>query len=152
MTYKQIVILMVVVILAYGLLLSVLPRPAPSLMADMEIPMWNLIAIFLGVVLRTQLPYLREAFGRISKTGSWLSWPTYKPSYAAAFIIALLGYGVSLVTVTGSWAYLMRMSFVETTALSYAGGALALDAIQIFGGSGGGSGGVQVPTTSQTSL
>jgi hypothetical protein len=149
MTYKQIVILMVMVILAYGLLLSALPRPEPSLIA-VEIPMWNLIAILLGVVLRTQLPYLREAFSRISKTGSWLSWPAYKPPYAAAFAIALLGYGVSLVTVTGAWAYLMRMSFVEATALSYAGGALALDAIQIFGGSGGGSGGVQLPSTSSS--
>ena len=83
------------------------------------------LAIVLGCALRTLLPYVLTGLQKIAESGEWASWPRFEPAYLSAFVLAVMAYALTLITIPGAWGALLAMAFVQVVALAYAGQDLA---------------------------
>lgn len=81
----------------------------------------SILYLVIGSALRFLLPYLIVSFETVAKSGKWSDWPPFEPHYLSAFILNVVGYGVTLATIPGAWASLIAMAPVGIIALAYAG-------------------------------
>lgn len=88
-------------------------------------------ALALGCALRLLLPYVTAGLQAISD-GGWAAWPPFEPKYLASFALALIGYGVTLVTSAGALTALMAMPFTAAVLAGYTGGDLAREAVKLL--------------------
>ena len=83
------------------------------------------LGLLLGCAMRTLLPYVVTGLELIAKENSFAAWPRFEPSYLSAFVLAVLGYGVTLATSPGAWSAVLLMDFVQAVAYAYTGQSLA---------------------------
>jgi len=88
-------------------------------------------ALALGCALRTLLPYVTAGLTTISENG-WQAWPPFHPKYLASFALAIIGYGVTLVTSDAALTALATMSFSSAVLIGYTGGDLAREAVKLL--------------------
>jgi len=88
-------------------------------------------ALALGCALRLLLPYVTAGLQAISE-GGWKAWPPFEAKYLASFILALIGYGITLVTSEGALVALLAMPFSSAVLIGYTGGDLAREAIKLI--------------------
>jgi len=88
-------------------------------------------ALTLGCALRTLLPYLTTGLQAIAD-GGWSAWPKFEAKYLANFLLAVIAYGITLLTSDGAFEVLASMTFVAAVMLGYAGGDLAREAIKLL--------------------
>lgn len=83
------------------------------------------LGLLLGCAMRTLLPYLVTGLELIAKKNSFSAWPKFEPAYLSAFILAVMGYGVTLAAAPGAWGAVLLMDFVQAVAYAYTGQSLA---------------------------
>jgi len=88
-------------------------------------------ALALGCALRLLLPYITAGLQAISERG-WNAWPPFEAKYVASFLLALIGYGVMLVTSEGALVALQELSFTSAVMIGYTGGDLAREAVKLI--------------------
>ena len=88
-------------------------------------------ALLTGLAMRTLLPYIVVGLNAISE-GGFGAWPKFEAKYLASLGLAVIGYGVTLVTVPGAVEALLEMTFVAIVAMAYAGEDLVRQAIKLL--------------------
>lgn len=101
--------------------------PAAPLAAMEILSVIGLLA--LGCALRFLLPYVIFGLQQIGRKG-WTAWPGFEAKYVASFALAVIGYGIILVTVPGVVGYLSGMEEVAVIALAYAGQDLGQNVVK----------------------
>lgn len=89
-----------------------------------------LVGLLVGAALRTLLPYVSTGLEEVAKAQDWKAWPKFQPSYLAMFALAVIGFGVSFLTVPGAFTGLMAWGFVQAVALAYSGGDIGRQLIK----------------------
>ena len=97
---------------------------------------WSQFGISFGVlvggcVLRALVPYVLTGLQSISSNG-WRAWPKFEPKYAASVGVAVIGYGLALITVPGAVESLISMPPISIVALGYGGGDLIREGIKLL--------------------
>ena len=84
--------------------------------------MGALIGILVGSLLRTFLPYFTTGLEIVAKENTWKAWPQFQWKYLTMFILSLIGYGVTFLTLPGTFDALLSWEFIASVALAYSGG------------------------------
>lgn len=82
---------------------------------------WPFLGLLVGAALRTLLPYIATSLEIVAKAENWRAWPRFQPSYLVAFIVAVIGFGVTFLTVPGALLAFLAWEFVPSVALGYGG-------------------------------
>ena len=80
-----------------------------------------LLWILAGAVLRFVLPWIIVGLQTVGKEGTWKAWPKFQPIYVTSFLLALLAYGVALLTIPGAWAWLQGQESIPLIGFAYTG-------------------------------
>jgi len=97
----------------------------------MPVWFWPFLGLLVGAALRTLLPYIATSLETVAKAESWKAWPPFKPSYLVAFIVAVLAFGVTFVTVPGALQAFVEWQFVASVALAYSGQDISRQIIKV---------------------
>jgi len=89
------------------------------------------IGLLTGCALRTVLPYVISALEAVRDAGRWDVWPAFDASYLASFALAVVAYGVALLTIPGAWAFTLNLDLVSAVGLAYTAQSLGREAIKL---------------------
>jgi hypothetical protein len=87
-----------------------------------------LLAVLLGCVLRTLLPYVVKGFQLLQENNPW---PKFEYSYLGSLGLAVVGYGLMFLIKPDYFSQIVTLPFTEIVALAYAGQESARQVIKI---------------------
>jgi hypothetical protein len=90
------------------------------------------VGLLVGFALRTFLPYLATGFEAVKDAEDWGAWPPFKPSYLVAFLVLIVAFGVTLLTVPGALAEFLTWTFFTAVAFAYAGQDVARQIVKVL--------------------
>ena len=77
--------------------------------------------LLLGTAMMVLIPYVTAALQLVAETGSFEDFPPFDWRYLALFLIPLVGFGVSFLTIEGLWEAAHEWGFIHSVAIGYAG-------------------------------
>jgi len=86
--------------------------------------------LLVGCALRTLLPYVVTGLQSCRDRKDWTCWPRFDASYLSSFALAVIAYGVMLLTIPGAWAWTLELGLVASVACAYTGQSLAREGIK----------------------
>ena len=86
-----------------------------------------LLYLAIGSALRYVLPYLLLGLVEI---GLERPWPRWKWRYLSAFLLAIIGFGVPMLTVQGFFAQLAGLAPVPLIMFAYAGNEMSREVVK----------------------
>jgi len=108
--------------------LVAIPKPGELGAAQWMVILTPFLAVLLGVVLRTVVPFLQKALEQMRDTGEW---PVFEPQYLvpplAMLLLDVMAFCVALVTQPGLAQDISGLGFVVAVAAGYGGQGFVRD-------------------------
>jgi len=77
--------------------------------------------LLLGTAMMVLVPYITAGLQTVAETGSFEDFPPFDWRYLALFLIPLVGFGISFLTIEGLWEAAHEWGFIHSVAIGYAG-------------------------------
>ena len=88
--------------------------------------------LLAGSTLRFILPYIVVGLAAVGEENSLSAWPAWEWKYATSIILAMLGYGIAVISSPESMAQMLSLTPMTIIGLAYFGQDMASQIIKLF--------------------